>query len=90
MSLTARVICENMSAAKRAYPSGRKKLLSDEFKERVRKRLAELNHDHRWLEEQIGASRGMVTKMLPAGHVQPNRAADDGDKEHHDDRGHHS
>ncbi len=65
MSLSWRVTCENMSAsAKRAYPTGRKRLLSEEFKERVRKRLSELEHDHRWLEEQIGASRGMVTKML--------------------------
>ncbi len=51
-------------AARRAYPSGRKRLLSAEFKDRVRRRLSEIGHDHRWLEEQIDASRGMVTKML--------------------------
>lgn len=43
---------------------GRKRLLTDEFKQRVRQKLDALDKDHRWLEGEIGASRGMVTKML--------------------------
>lgn len=49
---------------RRAYPKERKRQLSDEWKQRVRDRLAQLGHDHRWLESEIGSSRGMVTKML--------------------------
>ena len=66
LSLSLRGNDENMSSAtsRRAYPTGRKQLLSAEFKERVRRRLSELGRDHRWLVEQIGASCGMVTKML--------------------------
>ncbi len=67
MSLTARAIYEFMGTGtgqRRAYPKERKRQLSDEWKQRVRDRLAQLGHDHRWLEAEIGASRGMVTKML--------------------------
>jgi hypothetical protein len=34
------------------------------WKEAARRRLEELGKDHRWLESQIGAGRGMVTRML--------------------------
>ena len=51
---------------RRAYPSEKKRQLTAEWKKRVRARLAELDKDHRWLEGRIGASRGMVTKMLAA------------------------
>lgn len=48
----------------RAYPTERKKPLPPELKEAIRVRLAELGQSHRWLEDRIGVSRGMVTKML--------------------------
>jgi len=38
--------------------------MSPAWKKLVRDRLTELEHDHRWLEGEIGAGRGMVTKML--------------------------
>ena len=57
-------VAENTMCAMKPYPPERKRPLSDEWKQRVRDRLAEMGRDHRWLEAQIGASRGMVTKML--------------------------
>ena len=56
--------------SRKPYPLGPKKQATTEWKERVRARLTELGHDHRWLEAQLigrdggGASRGMVTKLL--------------------------
>ena len=56
--------------SRKPYPLGPKKQVTPEWKERVRARLTELGHDHRWLEAQLigrdgaGASRGMVTKLL--------------------------
>lgn len=49
---------------RKTYPRGPKKQLTPEWKAAVRARLSELGQDHRWLERQIKAGRGMVTRML--------------------------
>ena len=63
MSLSGRVTYEFVGP-RREYPKGRKRQLSDEWKARVRERLTELGRDHRWLEAQIGASSGSISRML--------------------------
>lgn len=72
MSATLRDNWQVMGGAglRKPYPTGPKKQVTVEWKQRVRDRLNELGHDHRWLEAQLigkdgaGASRGMVTKLL--------------------------
>lgn len=52
---------------------GPRRQATEEWKERVRRRLADMGHDHRWLEAQIigrrgqPAGRGAVTKLLAPG-----------------------
>lgn len=53
-----------MAPGRRVGIKGRKRQLSDEWKSRVKKRLSELGRDHRWLEGEIGASSGSVSRML--------------------------
>lgn len=38
--------------------------MTPRWKQTVRDRLDEMGKDHRWLEAQLGAGRGMVTRML--------------------------
>jgi bisphosphoglycerate-dependent phosphoglycerate mutase len=66
MSVTQRdnFTCMPSPGSKKPYPTGRKQEMTATWKDRVRARLDELGHDHRWLEERIGAGRGQVTKML--------------------------
>lgn len=71
MSLTPRDSKSPMpTGLRKPYPKGPKKQVTAEWKERVRARLVELGHDHRWLEAHIKGpqgrpvSRGMVTKLL--------------------------
>lgn len=52
---------------RKQYPKGPKKQLTTAWKVAVRARLAALGRDHRWLEQQIRAGRGMVTRMLSDG-----------------------
>lgn len=51
-------------ANRREYIKGPRRPLSDEWKSRVKSRLTALGHDYRWLEGQIGASSGSVSRML--------------------------
>jgi hypothetical protein len=53
-----------MASGRREYIKGPRRQLSDEWKSRVKSRLNELGHDYRWLESQIGASSGAISRML--------------------------
>lgn len=52
--------------ARREYVKGRKRQITDEWKSRVKKRLIDLGRDYRWLEHQVGASSGAISRMLTA------------------------
>lgn len=71
MLLSGRDIKSPMpSGLRKAYPTGGKKQVTAEFKERIRAELTALGKDHRWLESQLvgqdgnQASRGSVSKLL--------------------------
>jgi len=69
MSPSACDSCDPVGAGTRKpYERGRKRQLSEAWKQAVRDRLAELGHGHKWLEVQIGAGSGAITKMLQPDH----------------------
>ena len=54
----------NQPTHRRPYPTEVKREMTAEWKQLAIDKLRELGKNHRWLEAEIGASRGSVTKML--------------------------